>query len=210
MLRVLGRRWAVVAASYLDGGLELGAMIVDQRFLPSIVEGEVHCNMIGDQLVTLVHKIPQEGSVSATLQSGAVYHMYTPQDPEFASLLLALSNNLPLIMESLNLGDEPLLLLWTISFLTLAPMVETFFTWANSTACALVLPKIWSFVERLQRLPWRAASQFNDSWLWPAQARSNTQLLFVSQHVIQDPCIITNNHNTRIETEQGDSFQIAI
>jgi hypothetical protein len=41
---------------YLDGGREVVAMLVDQRFLPRIVEGEVRCNIVGSKLVELVHK----------------------------------------------------------------------------------------------------------------------------------------------------------
>jgi hypothetical protein len=44
---------------YLEGGVDSGAMLVDQRFLPRIVEGEgeVRLNMIGSELVNLVHNL---------------------------------------------------------------------------------------------------------------------------------------------------------
>ena len=47
------------------------AAIVDQRFLPRIVEGEVRVYMIRDRPVSVLHKKPAEGQLSATLFSGA-------------------------------------------------------------------------------------------------------------------------------------------
>ena len=53
----LAPQWTTTSAGeYFKGGLEAGAMIVDQRFLPRIVEGEVRCLMIGSELVEIVHK----------------------------------------------------------------------------------------------------------------------------------------------------------
>lgn len=46
-------------------------LLVDQRFLPRIVEGEVRVLMILDRPVYVVHKKPAEGQLSATLFSGA-------------------------------------------------------------------------------------------------------------------------------------------
>ena len=48
-----------------------GGLLVDQRFLPRIVEGEVRVLMIYDAPVVVVHKRPAEGAFSATLFSGA-------------------------------------------------------------------------------------------------------------------------------------------
>ena len=45
--------------------------LVDQRFLARISEGEVRVFMIHDRPVGVLHKKPAEGSVSATLFSGA-------------------------------------------------------------------------------------------------------------------------------------------
>lgn len=110
--------WASLGSGcYLDGGVEMGAMIVDQRFLPRISEGEVRCNMIGQELISLVHKVPQDGGVSATLQSGAKYTKYSPEDPKFAQLVKALKDDLPNIMHALDMADEPLPLLWTADFI---------------------------------------------------------------------------------------------
>jgi hypothetical protein len=102
---------------YLEGGVDSGAMLVDQRFLPRIVEGEVRLNMIGSELVNLVHKIPKEGGLSCTLQSGAVYTSYETEDPKFAALVKAFRADLPKIMDSFGMAGEPLPLLWTADFI---------------------------------------------------------------------------------------------
>ena len=61
--------------------------LIDQRFLPRIVEGEIRVNMIYDKPTELVHKKPAEGGISATLASGAKYVSYKPDDPLFAVLM---------------------------------------------------------------------------------------------------------------------------
>jgi len=102
---------------YLDGGLAAGAMLVDQRFLPRIVEGEVRCLMIGPELIQIVHKKPKEGGLSATLQSGAVYTKYSPDDPKFEKLVENFKADLPKIMSCFGLANEPLPLLWTADYI---------------------------------------------------------------------------------------------
>jgi len=102
---------------YLEGGIEAGAMLVDQRFLPRIVEGEVRCLMIGPNLVELIHKKPKAGGVSATLQSGAVYTTYAPDAPEFATLVDNFQQDLPSIMKAFDMEDQPLPLIWTADYI---------------------------------------------------------------------------------------------
>lgn len=46
---------------YFEGGAQAGSLIVDQRFLPRISEGEVRCLFVGSELVEIVHKVPKEG-----------------------------------------------------------------------------------------------------------------------------------------------------
>jgi hypothetical protein len=102
---------------YFEGGIEAGAMVVDQRFLPRIVEGEVRCLMVGSELVEIVHKKPKEGGLSATLQSGAVYTKYPPDDPKFAKLVKNFKDDVPRIMKSFGMEDQPLPLLWTVDYI---------------------------------------------------------------------------------------------
>jgi glutathione synthase/RimK-type ligase-like ATP-grasp enzyme len=102
---------------YLEGGIESGAMLVDQRFLPRIVEGEVRCTMVGPELIGLVHKKPREGGLSATLQSGAIYTNYAPDAPEFKVLVDKFRSDIPHILECFDIQDQPLPLLWTADFI---------------------------------------------------------------------------------------------
>ena len=102
---------------YFEGGLAAGAMVVDQRFLPRIVEGEVRCLMVGSELVEIVHKKPKDGGLSATLQSGATYTKYAPDDVKFAKLIKNFKEDIPRIMESFGMSDQPLPLLWTVDYI---------------------------------------------------------------------------------------------
>merc|ERR1719194_281349 len=71
---------------YLEGGKEAGGQLVDQRFCPRIVEGELRYNQIGDGLVGIIHKKPAEGGISAVLGTGSIYTYYGPEEKKFASL----------------------------------------------------------------------------------------------------------------------------
>jgi len=102
---------------YFEGGREVGAMLVDQRFLPRIVEGEVRCNIVGSTLVELVHKQPKKGCFSATLLSGATYTVYSADDPKFKNLVAALKEDMPKVMATVSLEDHPLPLLWSADYI---------------------------------------------------------------------------------------------
>ena len=100
---------------YFDGGIQAGAMLVDQRFLPRIVEGEFRCLVVGSELIELVHKKPKEGSVSATLHSGAIYTKYPPQDLKFKSLVDNFRTDVPHFMEAFGFSNQPLV--WTADYI---------------------------------------------------------------------------------------------
>ena len=102
---------------YFEGNIAAGAMIVDQRFLPRIVEGEVRCLMVGSELVEIVHKKPKEGGLSATLESGAIYTKYSPDHPKFAQLVKNFECDIPHIMSVFGMSDQPLPLLWTADYI---------------------------------------------------------------------------------------------
>lgn len=113
-----GPEWTTISnGRYFEGGLQAGAMVVDQRFLPRIVEGEVRCLMVGSELVEIVHKKPKEGGLSATLQSGAVYTKYAPDHPKFEKLVQNFKDDLPHIMACFGMSDQPLPLLWTADYI---------------------------------------------------------------------------------------------
>ena len=92
--------------------------LIDQRFLPRIVEGELRVNMIYDKPTEIVHKKPAEGGISATLKSGAKYVSYQPDDPQFAVLMDNFVNkDLPQIMPALGMEGLPIPLIWTSDFI---------------------------------------------------------------------------------------------
>merc|ERR1740121_39140 len=102
---------------YLEGGKEAGGQLVDQRFCPRIVEGELRYNLIGDALVGIIHKKPKEGGISAVGGTGSIYTYYGPEEPKFVSLTKHfLKRDLPKVMPALSLGDEPIPLWWTSDF----------------------------------------------------------------------------------------------
>ena len=92
--------------------------LIDQRFLPRIVEGELRVNMIYDKPTEIVHKKPKDGGISATLKSGAKYVSYQPDDPQFAVLMDNFVNkDLPNIMPALGMEGMPIPLIWTSDFI---------------------------------------------------------------------------------------------
>merc|ERR1712037_460927 len=93
---------------YLDGGAAAGGQLVDQRFCPRIVEGELRYNMVGDALVGIIHKKPKEGGISAVGGTGSIYTFYGPEEAKFAKLTENfLQRDLPKVMPALGLESEP-------------------------------------------------------------------------------------------------------
>ena len=99
---------------YFDGGVAAGSMLIDQRFLPRITEGEVRCLFVRSELVEIVHKKPREGCLSAVLGTGAVYTKYSPYDNKFAKLREHLKEDIPRIMDAIDMAHHPLPLLWAV------------------------------------------------------------------------------------------------
>merc|ERR1712096_336976 len=103
-------------------GKEAGGQIVDQRFCPRIVEGEVRYNMVGDELVGIIHKKPKEGGISAVGGTGSIYTFYGPEEPKFATLTdNFLKKDLWKVMPALGLSSEPIPLWWTTDFILSSP-----------------------------------------------------------------------------------------
>uniref|UniRef100_A0A7S0NCN6 DUF6815 domain-containing protein n=1 Tax=Hanusia phi TaxID=3032 RepID=A0A7S0NCN6_9CRYP len=110
------------AERYLEGGVENGAQLIDQAFMPRISEGEVRVLFIGAKPVEILHKKPKEGGVSATLKSGATYTRYEPDDPTFARLMHSFVNrDLKNLLPLLGMHNHPLPLLWTADFILGGP-----------------------------------------------------------------------------------------
>jgi hypothetical protein len=107
---------------YLEGGKAAGGQLVDQRFCPRIVEGELRYNMAGDELVGIIHKKPAEGGISAVGGTGSIYTYYGPKEKKFASLTKSfLGGDLAKVMPSLGLESEPIPLWWTTDFINSSP-----------------------------------------------------------------------------------------
>merc|ERR1711904_658247 len=107
---------------YLEGGKAAGGQLVDQRFCPRIVAGELRYNCIGDELVGIIHKKPKEGGISAVGGTGSIYTFFGPDEPQFKNLTdKFLNQDLPLVMPALGLQDEPLPLWWTADFILSSP-----------------------------------------------------------------------------------------
>merc|ERR1712070_508698 len=106
----------------LEGGKEAGGMLVDQRFCPRIVEGELRYNCIGSKLIGIIHKKPKEGGISAVSGTGSVYTFYGPDEKLFANLTKGfIEEDMGKIMGSLGLSSEPLPLWWTSDFINASP-----------------------------------------------------------------------------------------
>merc|ERR1711990_296527 len=88
---------------YLEGGKEAGGMLVDQRFCPRIVEGELRYNCVGKELVGIIHKKPKEGGISAVGGTGSVYTYYGPDEAKFKNLTTNfLEKDINLVMPALG------------------------------------------------------------------------------------------------------------
>lgn len=90
-------------------------MLVDMRFMPRIVEGEVRVLMVGMKPIFVVHKKPaqKEGAFSATLFSGARYTYDKPE--EWQDLVDMFNSQWPIVQD--KLGNIPAPLIWTADFM---------------------------------------------------------------------------------------------
>ena len=91
-------------------------MLVDMRFMPRIVEGEIRILLVGAEPVFIVHKKPAEGedSFSATLFSGAKYTYNRPE--EWPELLAMFEQARPVIAAKLG-QNQNVPLIWTADFM---------------------------------------------------------------------------------------------
>merc|ERR1719199_1729399 len=107
---------------YLEGGKAAGGQIVDQRFCPRIVEGELRYNLVGPKLIGIIHKKPKEGGISAVGGTGSIYTYYGPDEPKFKNLTTNfLEKDIDKVMPALGLPNEPIPLWWTGDFILASP-----------------------------------------------------------------------------------------
>lgn len=97
---------------YIEGD---NGMLVDMRFMPRIVEGEIRILLVGPHPVFVVHKKPAEGgdNFSATLFSGAKYTYDKPEN--WQELIDMFAEARPVIAE--KLGGDSIPLIWTADFM---------------------------------------------------------------------------------------------
>jgi hypothetical protein len=90
-------------------------MLVDMRFMPRIMEGEIRVLMVGATPIFVVHKKPAEGadSFSATLFSGAKYTYDKPE--KWSDLVEMFLGKLPDVLKKLGGHEAPLI--WTADFM---------------------------------------------------------------------------------------------
>merc|ERR1719235_3002032 len=89
---------------YLEGGKAAGGQLVDQRFCPRIVEGELRYNLVGPKLIGIIHKKPKEGGISAVGGTGSIYTYFGPEEEKFANLTKGfLEEDINKVMPSLGL-----------------------------------------------------------------------------------------------------------
>jgi len=67
-----------------------------------------------------VHKKPMGGGLSA-VGGNSEYTYYTPDDPKYAGLVNKLSADIPTLLPCMDLGGEPLPLLWTADYIPKNP-----------------------------------------------------------------------------------------
>lgn len=115
---------------YFEGGRAAGGYLVDQRLCPRSAEGEVHCTMIGDVCVDIVHKVPPGASAT---DSTAIVH-------RFASTADFFLEDLESLVPALGLS-QGLPLWWSVSFVVACPdkSTEAPERWtASSLSCSAV------------------------------------------------------------------------
>ena len=95
-------------------------MLIDQRLLPRVKEGEIRVLMVADKCQMIIHKKPINNGLS-TISPNAVYTFHSPDAPQYADLQARLLKDLPHLMETLGLQGEPLPLLWTADYIPKDP-----------------------------------------------------------------------------------------
>ena len=106
---------SVFPGKYLTGQ---GSHLVDQRLMPRIAEGEVRMLMVRDQLFQIIHKKPKADGGMSAVGGNNVPTFYKQDAPEFAGLREKfIKEDVPRLLEVMELQDQPLPLLWTADFI---------------------------------------------------------------------------------------------
>ena len=99
---------------YFAGGAAAGGQMVDQRYLPTIEEGEAHFFMIGSDLYSIEHYIYQGGVGGETKTT-----VYKPDSTALGSdkTKATMESKTPAVLEALDLDMGQLPLLWATDFI---------------------------------------------------------------------------------------------
>lgn len=107
-----GEWTSVGKGNYFEGGLEAGGLMVDQRFLPGIDDGEARFMCIGTELIRIEHYEYPEGVSGNYKQT-----IFPPDAPEWQELRKTLESSVPEVMDNLDLKMSQLPLLWAADFM---------------------------------------------------------------------------------------------
>jgi hypothetical protein len=100
---------------YIKYLLQKGGLVINQPFLPRIVEGEIRLILLNDKVISILKKVPIKGGISATINSGAIYTEYSPEDNEYYHLVNTFLQELPIIKDQLHIQELPLI--WSADFI---------------------------------------------------------------------------------------------
>jgi hypothetical protein len=101
------------------GYLAEHGVVVDQRLLPRICEGEVHLVMVGDKLQQIVHKRPTAHQGLSTARRNVTLTFFQPGCSEYAELERRfMLDDLPKLLETLDVQQgHRLPLFWTVDLI---------------------------------------------------------------------------------------------
>jgi len=98
---------------YLMGGKEAGGMVLDQRFYPRVVEGELRLTLVGDSLWSAGMKAPQDSNNLGA----AVVPQYEPidmDDSKYKAVIHKFMKDIQEITPAVGLKDSDAPLLWNV------------------------------------------------------------------------------------------------
>jgi hypothetical protein len=116
-----GEWTSIGTGNYFEGGPEAGGVMVDQRFLPRISEGESRFLMVGSKLFNVEHYVYQGEGIGGA----AKCTVYEAGDPAYVKLQDQLENSMDETMKALDLVGEPLPLIWTADVIPCDDHVST-------------------------------------------------------------------------------------
>lgn len=123
--------WASVGkGQYFAGGKEAGGLMVDQRYLPRIDEGEARFMCVGTELNRIEHYEYPEGVSGNYKQT-----IFQPDAPQWQQCREMLESSVPDIMKALDLKMSQLPLLWAADFMPIDDHVSEYVLGEFNCSC---------------------------------------------------------------------------